>query len=97
MASGSIDLDLARIRGRERFPEGGSIVKLKLVSCWVVIFAFSLTLSSFAGEWLDEFDKGDLDEAWFRITDLPAEQGSVTIEDGKLLLNEPSGSFLIRR
>lgn len=68
-------------------------MKLKLLSCWVVVLVFSLTLSSFAGEWLDEFDKGDLDEAWSRITDLPAEQGSVTIEDGKLLLNEPSGSF----
>ncbi len=57
-------------------------------------FAFTLALLSVlpvsAREWLDEFDKEDLNKEWFRITDRPVEQGSVTIEDGKLLINDPN-------
>jgi hypothetical protein len=67
-------------------------VKLKLISS-VVFFAVSLTLPVFAKEWLDEFDEQDLDGEWFRITDRPEQQGTVTIEDGRLLINEPNGNF----
>jgi hypothetical protein len=63
--------------------------RLSSVATSVILVA----LPVFAGEWLDEFDKEDLDEAWFRITDRPEGQGSVTIEDGKLLINDPNGNF----
>ncbi len=58
-----------------------------------IIPVFLLTASAFAKEWLDEFDKPDLNEEWFKITDRPEKQGSVTVEDGRLLINEPNGSF----
>ena len=67
-------------------------MELKLTSL-VVVFAVFLALPVFAKEWLDEFDKEDLNDEWFRITDRPEEQGSVTIEDGRLLINEPNGNF----
>jgi hypothetical protein len=67
-------------------------MELKL-TLLVVVFAISLTVPVFAKEWLDEFDKEELNEEWFRITDRPEKQGTVTIEDGKLLINEPNGDF----
>jgi len=57
------------------------------------ILALLLVLPVSAREWLDEFDEPDLNGEWFRITDRPVEQGSVTIEDGKLLINDPNGDF----
>lgn len=66
-------------------------MKAKLM---VVFFIFALgLLPAYAGEWLDEFDKADLDKEWFKITDRPEKQCTVSIEKGKLLLNEPMGNF----
>jgi len=72
--------------------EGGSIVIWKLVYL-VIIFAAFLALSAPANEWLDEFDGVELNDEWFKITDRPEGQGTVMIEDGKLLLNNPNGDF----
>lgn len=57
-----------------------------------VIFAFLLAMPVLANEWLDEFDENDLDEAWCKITWRPGDAGSATLDDGKLLINEP-GDF----
>jgi len=66
-------------------------VILRLISLTFILAYLSFPV--LAGEWLDEFDKDDLDEEWFRITDRPEQQSIVEIEDGKLLLNEPNGNF----
>ena len=58
----------------------------------IVILAVFLTLPASAKEWLDEFDKDELNEEWVTITWRPGDQGTATIEDGQLLINEP-GDF----
>ena len=59
----------------------------------IMVLGLLLTTPALAKEWLDEFDKPDLNKEWFKITDRPEEQSTVTIEDGSLLLNEPNGNF----
>jgi hypothetical protein len=61
---------------------------MKFISVFLfVIFVFILPASS--KEWLDEFDKDELNEEWFRITWRPGDNGTATVEDGTLLINEP--------
>ncbi len=66
-------------------------MKLRVVSL-AIIFAVFLTLPTFAKEWLDEFDKDELNGEWLKITCCPGDNGSAVIEDGRLLINEP-GDF----
>ncbi len=66
-------------------------MKLKYVCLGVIFLAFFF-FSTFAAEWLDEFDGPELHEEWITITWRPENQGSATIEDGQLLMNEP-GDF----
>jgi len=66
-------------------------VKFKLT---IFFLTFSLLLlPAYAAEWLDEFNQKDLDKEWFKITDRPDKQSTVSIEKGRLLLNDPLGNF----
>lgn len=67
---------------------------MKLIKLLILFIVFSLGfLPVYAGQWLDEFDKGSLNKEWFKITDRPAKMSVVKLDKGRLLINEPQGNF----
>lgn len=66
-----------------------TIIKMFFAS---LIFSFGF-LSVYAGEWLDEFDKAELNKDWIKITDRPAKLTTIKIEKGRLLMYEQTANF----
>ncbi len=68
-------------------------MKTKLILAFISIVIFLGFLSAYGGEWLDEFDKAELNKEWFKITDRPAKLTTVKLEKGKLLMYEQTANF----